>query len=306
MKNLPRVLRIEPASKCNLSCIHCPTGTVAMDRGIMKDEVLDAIFDSIDESPNAVKVVVLYHGGEPLLNKKFFSFVELIRAKLPDAKIKTVTNGVALTKANSEKVLKSSLDEIEVSLDGDSPYQNNLIRVGSDAAKIINNVHYLLELYKEYARERLLRVSIATTQFNPIDISFGDNPPVPAWLLNEFKSSAVNFKTSNAYLWPDISMMENKSTRENFEMIKDANGKKSSYCDHVNNTITVRANGDVVPCCYDLTSKLVMGNVLDTSLLDIWNSENYNKLRDSIHNKKFISICKTCAVVNPRINLVQR
>lgn len=27
------------------------------------------------------------------------------------------------------------------------------------------------------------------------------------------------------------------------------------------NTLTIRYNGDVIPCCYDLTSKLVMGNI---------------------------------------------
>ena len=39
------------------------------------------------------------------------------------------------------------------------------------------------------------------------------------------------------------------------------------------NTITIRSNGDVVPCCYDLTSKLVMGNIRENSLAQIWNGD---------------------------------
>ena len=68
MNFLPRVLRIEPASQCNLSCIHCPTGTIDMNRGVMEKEVMHAVLDSIEVSRSSVKVVVFYHGGEPLLN----------------------------------------------------------------------------------------------------------------------------------------------------------------------------------------------------------------------------------------------
>ena len=39
--SLPKVLRIEPASQCNLACSHCPTGTIEMARGIMTDQVFE-------------------------------------------------------------------------------------------------------------------------------------------------------------------------------------------------------------------------------------------------------------------------
>ena len=42
---LPKVVRIEPAGKCNLSCIHCPTGTVEMPRGIMDYDTFELIFN---------------------------------------------------------------------------------------------------------------------------------------------------------------------------------------------------------------------------------------------------------------------
>lgn len=31
----PKVLRIAPSSKCNLGCVHCPTGTIEMQRDVM-------------------------------------------------------------------------------------------------------------------------------------------------------------------------------------------------------------------------------------------------------------------------------
>ena len=76
---LPRVLRIEPASQCNLACSHCPTGTVDMERGIMGEKVFEKVLSQIYLHKYSIKVIVLYHGGEPLLNRNFYSMVARIK-----------------------------------------------------------------------------------------------------------------------------------------------------------------------------------------------------------------------------------
>ena len=63
-------MRIEPASKCNLGCVHCPTGTIEMERGIMSLDIFQKI---LIENKENIKVIVLYHGGEPFLNKNFLT-----------------------------------------------------------------------------------------------------------------------------------------------------------------------------------------------------------------------------------------
>ena len=37
---------------------------------------------------------------------------------------------------------------------------------------------------------------------------------------------------------------------------------------------------------------------------EIWNNSKYNKLRESINSKKYISICNNCNVVRPSIYLI--
>jgi len=73
MLSFPRVQRIEPASQCNLSCSHCPIGAVDMSRGILKERTFNNILNNIKNHVNDIKVIVLYHGGEPLLNRNFFN-----------------------------------------------------------------------------------------------------------------------------------------------------------------------------------------------------------------------------------------
>ena len=126
--NIPRVVRIEPSAKCNLSCRHCPTGTTEMIRGVMSNDVFERCLDFIKY--DEVKVIVLYHGGEPLLNKDFYLMVDRIKKIRKDVLIKTVSNGVALTKTNTNKLISSGIDEIEFSLDGLSFVENDYIRVG--------------------------------------------------------------------------------------------------------------------------------------------------------------------------------
>jgi len=76
----PRVVRIEPAGAYNLRCSHCPTGTVKMERGIMSMETFGRVLYNVQAQMEFVKVFVLYHGGEPLLNKRFAEMVRQIRA----------------------------------------------------------------------------------------------------------------------------------------------------------------------------------------------------------------------------------
>lgn len=80
-------------------------------------------------------------------------------------------------------------------------------------------------------------------------------------------------------------------------IITDSDSVNNNYCDHVMNTLTIRYNGDVIPCCYDLTSKLVMGNIQGQRLEQIWNSSKYQALQNSIYERKFGDLCNNCNVV---------
>jgi radical SAM protein with 4Fe4S-binding SPASM domain len=78
------------------------------------------------------------------------------------------------------------------------------------------------------------------------------------------------------------------------------------YCDLVDYTMTIRWNGDVVACCYDLTSRYVLGNVHQDDLATIWNSDKFLGLRRSIETGRFIPLCANCNVVKPNTFLLLR
>ena len=293
--HFPKVIRIEPASQCNLMCSHCPTGTIDMNRGIMDHQVFEKILGEIKRYKDYVKVIVLYHGGEPLLNKKMFDMIEQLKKFKSDLFIKTVSNGMALNEKNSDKILNSNLDLIEFSLDGNSAKESEEIRIGSKTDKILSNIYYLLK--KRDLKKSKLKVEITTTQFfDPKKPK--KKPTAPNWLKKVFENFNVGFKPTFAYLWPHIDL------KNKYSIFHQDNGEKN-YCDHIINTISIRANGDVVACCYDLTSKLVTGNINKNSIKNIWDGQKYLILRSQIENNTPPKICSKCSVIRPNYYILK-
>jgi len=294
----PKVLRIEPASKCNLGCVHCPTGTIEMKRGVMSLDIFKKILIEIKENRENIKVIVLYHGGEPFLNKNFFWMVEQIKEINSNFYIKTVSNGTVLNEEIIDQLVSSDIDLIEFSLDGYSVQDSEKIRKKSSTNKIIENIKKILEKKQELKSK--LKIQICNTQFI-LDKKNSTLPKTPDWITEIFKNKDVTYKNFFAMQWPS---MHEKELNEFDKMLISEDDK--DYCDHVINTMTKRSDGTVVPCCYDLTTQLKMGNVMSDSLKNIWNNSDYDKLRLSIKSKKYISICKNCNVVRSPVYLVPK
>ena len=300
----PPVVRIEPAASCNFKCIHCPTGLDMTPTGVMTIETFEKIALDLEhiiaerreqfkitgqhdypESP-LFRVIVLYHGGEPLLNK---NFIEMVRRSKQLAKfVKTVTNGSRLDDEKIEELINSGLDHIEISLDGISAEENNLIRVNPLNMTFEVISERVIRLIKQRNKHGLSipRVSISNTQIPETIDDVTEDPQPPSHMLETFKevSSDINYNPNWAFVWPGMPLKIHSKPDFN-------------YCDHVVNTITIRSNGDVVVCCYDLVSKLPMGNINENSLQEIWNSNRYQGVRRSIDKYNPPELCKGCPVL---------
>lgn len=295
----PRVLRIEPASVCNLKCRHCPTGTVKMNRGVMPEDTFSLILEEVRRHIDSLKVVVMYHGGEPLLNKSFPAMVKNIKA-IGEFHLKTVTNGMLLDLEMIEKIIECGLDEIEISLDGEGIEDNNWIRRGSDYYKVVNNIRALISSIEAKGLKRPV-INIASTQFHKSTDTVKKQAAPADYLLQAFapemaRGTINGIKATYAMKWPDMYL------GPDFRELR-VKQERSCYCDHVENTVTVRWNGDVVPCCYDLTSQCVMGNIHEKKLLEIWNAPRFNAHRAGIRSGNSPELCEYCGEVNSYILL---
>ncbi|WP_434303284.1 SPASM domain-containing protein [Clostridium botulinum] len=125
-----------------------------------------------------------------------------------------------------------------------------------------------------------------------------DNCDVLNYLLKKFKNDydagiLNGFKSNYAMCWPDMKLLEDILNLVEINL-KDDN---LNYCDHIINTLTIRKNGDIVLCCYDLTGKIILENINDEPLKNSWNGKLYRELRVAIESKIYLSICNCCNVI---------
>ena len=168
----PDVIRIEPTGFCNFRCRHCIVGRKGKHRGLL---AFDDFVTLMHRLPLTPRVLVLYHGGEPLLNPDIGRMLEY-------AKKIGVCYTVLNTNASQigEHTDLHLLDELRVSFDGKSPEENDAIRRGGMFHRDRLKVRWLAG-HPKYAPRQI-------TIYNA-----GDGR-VPDYLLDSFADCNVVFK----------------------------------------------------------------------------------------------------------------
>ena len=218
---LPRVIRIEPSSACNLRCIHCPTGTrKGLKRGVMSKSVYKKIVSELKNNKN-IDVVALYHGGEPFLNKNIFHMIRTFK-RMGIRFVKIVTNGTMIKENMVSRLLRSGIDSIEFSLDGNSPAENNKIRRGSSYQLVVSTIKAIL-IKKEELKLSIPEICIANTQIPTKRIFKDGNITTPGFLKKEFSGfmGKIVFKNTFMIKWPGFIL------QKWYEMLQRKQDKKS-------------------------------------------------------------------------------
>ena len=289
---LPPVVRIEPSSACNLKCSHCPTGVFQMARTIMKPDVFERCLEEIKKHIPPLRVCSLYQGGEPFLNKHFMTMIPRVKA-LGFPLVKTVSNGMLIKPEMCDDIITSGLDEIELSMDGHSPEENDRVRINSQFERLNMILHKLVEANRRHGNR--VKMVISSTQFISLD-----NPKIdeaagpPAYLETAFADiiDGIHFKPTWARLWPS------ELPAEGYDMLHDDRPHvPPARCDILDDMINIRADGRVVACCYDLTSSTNFGNIMEMSLQEIWDGLPSLSFRKDYESGNYPELCQNCMLV---------
>ncbi|MFW5720920.1 MAG: radical SAM protein [Bacteroidota bacterium] len=117
-------LVIAPTLKCNFVCPYCyEDGDVSS----MNYSILDQLISYIHSIRNIDRLSICWHGGEPLLAfDKILYFLDKLYSKFPELLINhsMVTNGYLLCNEKMEKLMKFSLNYIQITIDGTPEHHN--------------------------------------------------------------------------------------------------------------------------------------------------------------------------------------
>ena len=280
---LPVRLWIEPTNVCNLNCVMCLNKSIPKrERGFMDFSLFKKI---IDEAVDFIHDIYLHHRGESLLHPDIFEMIKY--AKMKNIFTRLHTNATLLTEEKSYLLLNSGLDFLSFSFDGYEKKIYEKIRVGANFEKTLSNLHNFLLIKKK------LKKKIPYTVFTVVEFTESSKPQDNAkrkQFINQFNSVPLdNFVSRRPHNWAgDYSIGEGKGNSY----------KENSYlpCTFLWYSLTIFWDGKVLPCPQDFFGKLALGNIKDSSLLEIWNGPKEIFLREKLGRREYKDIvpCNKC------------
>lgn len=269
-------VKFETSHGCNLSCEFC--GASKQDTGIMST---DTFYKALDGLTDSFKMAFFSGHGEPTLNPHLPEFATAIRSRFPKCQINIVTNMEVAKRKGFDYILElfeSGVSQIQGDLYNKDTYDWFKASVEQNKEKILNAGIHVENYYQTgigafsyhgASKKRLIYVS-EYEKFNS-----GDS------CSRNFHNWAGNMKLE---LWDKYT----KNTLHDFPMFKPCSEPlKYAY---------VMFNGDVTICCRNGGRAIIIGNVLKTSLEEIWQGQDAMVMRYLARtgNRKWMAPCFLC------------
>jgi radical SAM protein with 4Fe4S-binding SPASM domain len=287
ISGLPVSLGIELTNNCNLKCPECVSGSGTMTRkkGYMQPELFDKI---IRETGDYLYNINLFFQGEPMLHPLFFSFLERCR------NINSVvsTNGHFLNEENSEKLVRSGLKKLIISLDGMDQGTYSSYRINGDLNTVLDGIRNVTKIRDRSNSALKIELQFLVNRLNEKQVED----------VRRFaKSVHAGIKLKSMQVYSNDSMDYWLPADEHFRRYKNTDGIFSIKNDLKNRCLRMWFNpvvtwdGKVVPCCFDKDAEHVLGDLNTDTFMDIWNGPKYRVFRKQIFmGRDTIEICRNC------------
>jgi len=251
----PRILQVELTDVCNAKCSYCDRSRVK--NGMMPLELFTKI---IEETPSAMEIHPQFW-GESTLHKDFVEACEF--AATLGKKVNYYTNASRLHMLDLDRLLRAT-NRLMISLESTNHEHLSSVRARLNYEQVSDNIRATW-----FLRETLqlpVRIIIrATNVFQNI-------------------SELEHFKNTWHPYCDDLIVRERTQTgQEIFIPIP---------CSLVNEHCVIKWDGTMVMCVVDHFADYPVGNVKNSSVLEVFNSSKFQELRDGAgleHN-----ICKSC------------
>jgi radical SAM protein with 4Fe4S-binding SPASM domain len=284
------IYNIELTNKCPMKCVMCPrTKNMTRPQGFMDYELYKrAIDELVSNNPEYVgnRLVWLHHFGESLLHPRFGDFIRYASSK--GVRTALSINPVMLRYDFIDELLKAEPYLLCMSLDGHDDESFYKIRgvkkaYGTSHDRLID---FLARKVQSRSRIKVM-VSMIDFDVNAESIKAQESYWKKIAGVDQFLCKDFSTWDGNA---GDINELVNRGGRT-----AGAVDKSAVACTLPWEVMTIAWNGDVVPCCYDYDAKVVLGNMKEQSLSDIWNGEKLQAIRmEFIENKVTNPLCKKC------------
>lgn len=279
---------IEITNNCNLDCIMCPRLNMTRSVGSMELELFQSIIDQIKDH---VELIYLSGGlGDPLLHPEYGKMIAY--AVENNVRIGVSTNAAMMTKRHIDTLLDCPPDLLLFSLDGARKETHEKIRVGSKFERTMAGI----ESFLNEKERRGLKKPYTVCQM----VYMPENQDE----AEEFREKWSKFPAVDDVRLKKFLFLQGANYGPEQELDLPDHSKWS--CILPWRQLSISHDGTVAICCRDLDFTDPIGNVRDTPIKDIWNSEKMVQYRELLatERKSELGTCKNCRTI--RTNPVTR
>ncbi len=275
---IPRLVAIETTSRCNARCAFCPNSALSRGKQDMSDDLFEKIVDDCRRFPLAA--VEPFLNGEPFVDPKILARLELLRRRLPKARLRVYSNGAALTPRRADELVGLGIDHLFISLNTVVPEKYHAV-MGLKFERTLANLHYLADPRRRSKIARRITVRMTRTADTP---------------LHEQK--AFLRLCGRLGVTPFIVALFN------YKGYVDSTLPVPAYpCEHITR-LDILASGVVTLCCMDQEGEFAWGDVRRESVLDAHNSPVARRYRALLRTGRRAEIapCNVCNVFWPSLS----
>ncbi|MFC1664730.1 radical SAM/SPASM domain-containing protein [Pseudomonadota bacterium] len=279
----PLSLDIQTRSGCNAHCEFCGVGREKnMIKGVMSDELFKKIVDEALTFPFLLKINPFLL-NDPLVDRKIEERIEYIankKGKRRFPQIRIITNAGLLTAERSYRLLRSGLDELNISFHSIIPevYEEMMPPLKFD--KVMGNIHRLVEQRDQMKSKSKPRINIWTVLTKPVE---------------------QNIKNEKAY-WKNLGVgfvarkLDNRASNDiDVTKLGERPMDVVQLCPIPFWRAWVMWNGDMIMCCVDQERSNLLGNCTTHTIREIWDNGSYQELRERWRTKRLTGLlCDNC------------
>ncbi len=277
--DFPTEIQIQTITSCNASCVMCPYPEVSKEfpLGRMSEEVYDRIIDECAQE-SGLRRIEPFLMNEAFTDKRIIELISKTKQKVPHAMVTVTTNGSPLTPSVSDRLVKTGLDAIWFSFNGANPETYEKI-MGIPYDKVKRNLDYLLNI-------------------KPPDLHVFVNMIETELMAPEIEQN-IRYWQSRGVQAGSSPLVNRAGNVTNFNDLnyKPISNHPVRTCELPFYKMYIIHNGDVVLCCMDWRRTQVVGNVMQQSIRDIWNGQEYRRIRQ-LHiegRDAELELCSRCS-----------
>lgn len=279
--DFPETVLLETSSGCNGLCVFCPYQEVkdTFPKGRMQEEIFQQVVDEIARfRPKSLIPCFL---NEPLLDPGLVERFKYIRCHAPETRINLMTNASLLTKGKVADLLDGDLlHEINISFQGISRKVYEASMPGLNYERTKENVEQLIRYVEQQGKKGPeITVTMVRTRIVAPEVK----EALDHWKGLGVKARVLDYENRSGEIDDTIATKE--------MLPYDA-------CKRPFNTAVITFDGKVVLCCVDYKRKMVMGDLHEESLYNIWNGMKFREVRRLFISKRRneIPACRNCRI----------